>query len=81
MSPLLGTTMKDQITGFKGVVVGYCQYITGCHQVLLVPKVGKDGSYVDSCWFDEQRCTQVGTKVVDLDNTKTPGFDKAAPKR
>lgn len=77
----LGSTMKDKITGFKGVVTAYTQYITGCNQVLLQPRVKNDGGYEDSCWFDEQRCEPVGTKVISLDNSKTPGFDKSAPRR
>lgn len=77
----LGTTMKDKITGFKGVAVAYTQYITGCNQVLLQPPVKKDGGYEDSCWFDEQRCEPVKAKKVILDNGTTPGFDKPAPKR
>ncbi len=80
MNSILGTKMKDQITGFEGVVVGYTQYLTGCSQLLLTPKA-KDGAIVESYWFDEQRCARVGKTQVNLDNTKTPGFDKPAPKR
>lgn len=77
----LGMTVKDKITGFKGVVTGTCQYISGCNQCLVVPKVGKDGDSKDSHWFDEQRCIQVGKSIVGLENRATPGCDKSAPKR
>lgn len=76
----LGTTAKDKITGFSGVVVGRVEYLTGCNQVLLVPKVGKDGSLREAQWFDEQRCDQVGKVKVAIDNGPSPGFDKPAPK-
>lgn len=75
----LGITAKDKITGFHGVVVGFCQYLSGCNQALLVPKLGKNGEYKESHWFDVQRLEQVGTKTVKLDNGETPGFDKPAP--
>ncbi|MES5483622.1 hypothetical protein QMZ05_12760 [Bradyrhizobium sp. INPA03-11B] len=77
----LGSTQRDTITGFQGVVVGFCQYISGCNQALLVPKVAENGEFKEGHWFDVQRLKQIGTKVIKLDNGATPGFDKAAPKR
>jgi hypothetical protein len=78
---ILGTTQRDKITGFQGVVTGYCEYISGCHQVLLVPKVDEKGDHKEPHWFDLQRLERVGGDVVTLNNGRTPGFDKAAPKR
>jgi hypothetical protein len=77
----LGWTLKDKITGFKGVVTGRCEYISGCHQVLLVPAVSKTGDHREGHWFDEQRCERVGGSEVTLNNGRNPGFDKEAPKR
>ena len=37
----LGRQGKDKITGFKGTIIGYVQYSTGCNQYLLVPKCKK----------------------------------------
>lgn len=76
----LGTTAKDKITGFSGMVVGRVEYISGCNQILLSPKVAKDGTLRGAEWFDEQRCDQVGKTKLILDNGATPGFDRAAPK-
>lgn len=77
----LGITVKDKVTGFSGTVTGFVQYLSGCNQVLVVPKVGKDGSFKEAQWFDVQRIERVGKTKVALDNGKTPGFDHAAPKR
>ncbi len=77
----LGKTYKDKITGFKGIATGYVQYISGCNQALLAPPVAKDGAKVEAEWFDEQRLDVVRIKAVTLDNGKTPGFDKSAPRR
>lgn len=78
----LGITARDRITGFQGVVTGHAQYISGCAQWLLAPPAGKDGTFHESCWFDEQRLTRVKNKpVINLDNSATPGPDKPAPKR
>jgi hypothetical protein len=79
----LGATYKDTITDYDGVAVGYVQYLTGCNQALLVPKIDKDGKRRDGEWFDEQRLNQVGKKVIALPNSRNvnPGFDQEAPKQ
>ena len=77
----LGGKYKDKITGFTGVATGYVKYISGCNQALLAPKVGKDGDFVETQWFDEQRLVPMKAKTISLDNEKPPGFGKAAPKR
>ena len=77
-----GLTGTDIITGFSGTIVGFAAYISGCNQLLLSPKVKKDGSHNDGQWFDEQRIEVIAkSKRVVLDNGATPGFDKAAPVR
>jgi hypothetical protein len=77
----LGAEYKDKITDFIGVATGYVQYITGCNQVLLTPKVGKDGDKKNGEWVDEQRLERFGDKVIILDNGRATGFDMAAPDR
>lgn len=77
---MLGMTVRDRITGFTGVVTGYCQYLTGCNQALVVPPL-KDGALQESQWLDVQRLEDTGAERIVLDNGATPGCDKAAPKR
>ena len=78
----LGSRVTDKITGFTGVVIGYCSYITGCNQALVNPAIlDKDGKMLDSMWLDEQRLAVDRTvQLITLDNDNTPGFDKPAPK-
>lgn len=77
----LGSTYTDLITGFRGIAIGHCIYLTGCNQTLLQP-AGKAGAdKPESHWFDDQRLEHYGkAKPVSLDNGKTPGSDKPAPK-
>ncbi|MFN3624415.1 MAG: hypothetical protein ACK4TP_10170 [Hyphomicrobium sp.] len=78
----LGSRGRDRITGFAGVVTGRCEYLTGCHQVMLAPRVGDDGAFKEPHWFDEQRIEVDTTEdLVVLDNGASPGSDKAAPTR
>ena len=86
VSAMLGMKMEDKITGFRGIVTGYCVYITGCNQALLTPRVDSKGAKVEGQWHDEQRLERVGESLVTLDNEPTSprrslGFDKAPPIR
>ena len=40
-----GRLYRDYITGFEGCCVGFTSFISGCDQVLIVPKVDKDGKH------------------------------------
>ena len=77
----LGDYAKDRISGFEGTITGIVNYITGCRQVLLGPKTAPDGAMRDSHWFDEQRVQVITPMAIVLDNSQTPGPDKAAPRR
>lgn len=66
-----GRNAKDIITGFAGMIEGYCTYLTGCDQYLLSPKVDKEGKAVESAWFDENRIKYTDNKkAIDLDPKK-----------
>lgn len=52
----LGATVKDTITGFKGVITGRCEYVTGCRTYLVQPKAVK-GEFKSALWMDEDRLT------------------------
>jgi len=81
MKTTLGHTYADVITGFTGVCTGRAEYLTGCNQALLQPKGEDPSKRPGSEWFDEQRLVVIGEAApITLDNGKTPGCDKAAPK-
>lgn len=78
---MLGTRVRDRITGFSGVITGFVQYISGCNQALVSAPVDKDGKIMDANWFDIQRLERTDESVIVLDNGQTPGCDAPAPKR
>lgn len=79
---MLGKTAKDKITGFTGIVTGKADYLTGCSQFLLVPKVAENGSYIDGQWFDEGRLQVVGEGISkEFVSAEENGCDKQAPKK
>lgn len=74
-----GETAKDKITGFKGIITGHSDYLTGCDVYLLVPK-SKDGKKSDGVWFDEDRLERIKVKkLVLIINKLKMGKDMEAP--
>lgn len=84
----MGDKVRDNITGFIGVVIGKTQYITGCNQVLVQPPIKQeDGSFVEGRWIDEERLEVVekakalAKAVGGKAKLASTGFDKPAPVR
>lgn len=79
---MLGKTVKDKVTGFYGIVTGKAEYLTGCAQYLLAPKVAENGSFIDGQWFDEGRLEVVGEGITKEEvSAEENGCDKQAPKK
>ena len=82
--PLMGTIVKDKITGITGMVSACCQYITGCDQLLITPKATDDKPdfQPESTWLDDVRAERVGTTKLVLEEVikkTSPGFGPPAP--
>ena len=54
---VLGTKVKDSITGFTGIATSRTVFLNGCVQYCVEPPVGKDGKTCECQWIDEQRLT------------------------
>lgn len=76
-----GIKVRDKITGFEGIVTGYVEYITGCNQALLAPRVDGSGALREPHWFDEQRLEVLDDTPIEIDNGDYRGCDLPAPKR
>jgi hypothetical protein len=55
--------VKDSLTGFTGITVGYFFYINGCIHVLVQPTELKDGKPIEDQNFDEGRLEWKGKLV------------------
>ena len=77
----LGKIGKDKITGFQGVIVGKCEYLTGCDQLCLQPPA-KDGDFKLSQWFDSSRVEIVGKGIETsaVVGVKKGGVQRDCPK-
>jgi hypothetical protein len=69
--------VKDNVTGFEGTVTVRAEYLTGCRQYFVQPKMKKGAKdYPEGHWFDEDRLLDKKTPAnrggaqVDLPPTK-----------
>lgn len=79
--PTLGDKVKEIVSGFEGIVVGTCEYLWGCEQV-LVSRADEKGK-PDAEWYDIGRVSILARAVlapVGYDAAPT-GADKPAPTR
>lgn len=78
----LGLEAKDKVTGFKGVIIGKAEYLTGCNQYGLCPPVSAEGKKVDTEWFDEGRIEIIGKGVLakEVTGDKNGGPNRDCPK-
>ncbi len=79
---ILGSKVKDRITGFQGIATSRIEYLNGCVQYCVKPPVDKDGKIVDGEWFDDAQLTVVGKGVsVEKELDGGPTSDKSGEYR
>lgn len=61
-----GHWYEDVVTGFSGICIGKCSYMTGCDQVLLTRPAKERGEEGKSLWFDVGRLAMFGAESVHL---------------
>jgi len=68
----MGEGVRDQVTGYRGIIGARIQYLTGCNQYLVRQrKLKKDGKPEDGEWFDENKLERTGGKTFILKPMKT----------
>ena len=76
----LGAKARDTVTGFEGIIIGRNEWLNGCVQYALKPKVNDKGEIIEAEWIDEQQIEMVRTDPVTKRLEKTGGPQKDAPK-
>lgn len=79
----LGKEGRDKITGFTGIITTRVEYLFGCTQYGLVPKVNEDGEIKSGEFFDEGRIEVIapGITAEEVQAEKPGGINRDAPKR
>lgn len=60
----LGLPVKDQVTGYIGVVTSVTFDLYGCVQGFVTPAADKTGAIAEGRWFDIVRLTPLKDKPV-----------------
>lgn len=75
----LGAKARDTVTGFEGIITARNEWLNGCIQYCLKPKVDKDGKIPEGEWIDEQQVELVRKAASKAAAKTTGGPQKDAP--
>ena len=59
----LGDKVKDKVSGFTGIVTEITNFLNGCTQCVVSPKVKKDGTIPAAWSIDIQQLVKVGVGI------------------
>jgi len=74
MEVQLGQKVKDKITGFEGIVVARCEYLNGCIQYQVKPKVNEKNESSKEQWIDDQQLEVISDGILIPQNDTGGGF-------
>lgn len=79
----LGLTVRDEITGFQGVVTAEISYLYGCRQVQITPGLKPDDAskLPDAIWLDRTRVTVLPefSRIIPREEPSTTGSNGYPP--
>jgi hypothetical protein len=76
----LGTKLRDKVTDLEGTAIARIEYLNGCVQYSIKPKIGKDGKVNDGEWVDSQQIEVLTDKPVNVKSSNTGGASSIAPR-
>jgi len=71
----LGEEIRDKVTGLVGIATARVEYLNGCVQYCLRPKIKKDGKYPEGEYIDQGQLEVVGKGILVEKDNKSPGGD------
>ena len=71
----LGNKVRCKYTGFEGIAVAKTEFINGCIQYTIAPKVDKDGKMQEEFGIDEESLSIIDTDI-DIDNDEEIQYTK-----
>lgn len=78
----LGQHVRDEVTGFEGIVTSRVEYLTGCTQYGVTPRAQPDGKLPDGHYFDFKRLRVIDkgvSETVEGDAENGGDMGSAAP--
>lgn len=75
----LGVRLRDKVSEVEGICIGRIEYLNGCVQYAIKPKVTKDGKVHEAEWIDSQQIEQIGDGIK-VASKVTGGMNMGAPR-
>ncbi len=69
----LGDKVRDRVSGLKGIVVSETEFLNGCIQYGVQPKVEKDSTEIVTWNIDEAQLESLEKKKVSVKKATTGG--------
>lgn len=76
----LGNKVEDVVTGLQGIASSKVEYLNGCVQFGVKPRVGEDGKMPDAVYIDVQQLIYLGEGVL-IEQVDPGGEMPDVPKR
>lgn len=70
----LGSEVKSNISGFKGIAVSRAEHLNGCNRYWVAPGVDKDGKLHEGYWLDESELSVTKEPVLKRKNNDRGGL-------
>lgn len=70
----LGSIVKSNISGFKGMVTSRSEHLNGCNRYWVAPEIDKDGKLPEGYWFDEGELIVTKQPKLEKKNDDRGGF-------
>ena len=77
---ILGNKVRDKITGFEGIASAKIEYINGCIQFCVKPKIKEEGIMLDGEYIDIDQLEVIDNGVI-VESKPTGGPQRDCPSR
>jgi hypothetical protein len=67
-----GDRVRDEVTGFTGIITAEANYMNGSHQFLVEPAVSPAGAHQAGAWFEARRLIEAPENIVFYGATPPP---------
>ena len=66
-----GSTVKEKVTGFSGVITGVAFYLTGCNSYLVTSRSSNSNEEAKAVWYDEGRLSLIQENTISFSDVQT----------
>ena len=76
----LGSKVRDRVTGFTGTATARVEYLNGCVQYCVKPRMSKKGEMPEGQYIDDKQLEVIEEDELSIKATETGGPAADAPR-